>query len=99
MSYLAYSNIQDKAMASTACFNNRRLLALFLLHELCAVNQKITSDESQPLDTVEVSVFNGHDSLVGEQLLGVIVDQLTVDENVNVVLADFLNLGNKNKKG
>ena len=61
--------------------------------------QKITSDESQPLDSVEVSVFDGHDALVGEQLLGVIVDQLTVDENVNVVLADLLNLPNKNKNG
>ena len=61
--------------------------------------QKITSDESQPLDPVEVSVFDGHDALVGEQLLGVIVDQLTVDENVDVVFADLLNLRNKNKNG
>ena len=51
-----------------------------------------TGDKSQSLDTVEVRVFDGHDSLVGEQLFGVIVDQLTVDEHVDVVLADLLDL-------
>ena len=55
---------------------------------------KITSDEGQPLDSVKVCVLDGHDSFVGEQLLGVIVDQLTVDEHVDVVLADLLNLNN-----
>ena len=49
-------------------------------------------DEGEPLDAVEVGVLDGHDALVGEQLLGVVVDELPVDEHVDVVLADQLNL-------
>ena len=45
-------------------------------------------DEGQPLNAVEVGVLDGHDALVGEQLLGVVVDELPVDEHVDVVLAD-----------
>jgi len=56
-----------------------------------------TGDESQSLNPVEVCVFDGHDALVGEQLFGVIVDQLTVDEHVDVVLADLLDLEKWNK--
>lgn len=37
-------------------------------------------------------MLDGHDALVGEQLLGVVVDQLSVDEHVDVVLADLVNL-------
>ena len=57
-----------------------------------------TGDESEPLDAVEVSMFDGHDALIGEQLLGVIIDQLTVDEDVDVVFADLLNLERKHKQ-
>ena len=49
-------------------------------------------DEGEPLDAVEVGVLDGHDALVGEQLLGVVVDELPVDEHVDVVLADQINL-------
>lgn len=41
-------------------------------------------------------MFDGHDALIGKQLLGVIVDQLTVDENVDIVFADLLNLKENN---
>ena len=37
-------------------------------------------------------MLDGHDALVSEQLLGVVVDELSVDEHVDVVLADLLNL-------
>ena len=53
-------------------------------------------DEGEPLDAVEVGVLDGHDALVGEQLLGVVVDELPVDEHVDVVLADQINLKGKN---
>ena len=53
-------------------------------------------DECEPLDAVEVGVLDGHDALVGEQLLGVVVDELPVDEHVDVVLADQLHLKRKN---
>ena len=53
-------------------------------------------DEGEPLDAVEVGVLDGHDALVGEQLLGVVVDELPVDEDVDVVLADQLHLKGKN---
>ena len=43
-------------------------------------------------------MFDGHDALIGEQLLGVIIDQLTVDEDVDVVFADLLNLERKHKQ-
>lgn len=41
-------------------------------------------------------MFDGHDALIGKQLLGVIVNQLTVDENVDIVFADLLNLKENN---
>jgi hypothetical protein len=31
-------------------------------------------------------------TLVGKELFGVVIDELTVDENIDVVLADHLNL-------
>ena len=37
-------------------------------------------DYCEPLDAVEVGVFDGHDSCVGEQLLGVVVDKLSVKD-------------------
>merc|ERR1712038_371728 len=49
-----------------------------------------TSDESQSLDTIKVCVLDGHDSLVCEQLFGVIVDQLSVDEDVHIVATDHV---------
>ena len=48
--------------------------------------------ERQALDALEVGVLDGHDARVGEQLLGVVVDELTVDEDVGAVLADALHL-------
>ena len=54
--------------------------------------KNLTGDQREPLDSVEVGVLDGHDALVGEQLLGVVVDQLSVDEHVDVVLADLVNL-------
>ena len=35
-----------------------------------------SEDQRQPLDPLEVGVLDRHDSRVGEQLLGVVVDQL-----------------------
>ena len=55
-------------------------------------------DEGQPLDAVKVCVLDGHDALVGEQLLGVVVDELAVDEHVDVVLADQLHLERETDK-
>ena len=49
-------------------------------------------DEGEALDAVEVGVLDGHDALVGEKLLGVVVDELAVDEHVDVVLADQVHL-------
>ena len=49
-------------------------------------------DEGEALDAVEVGVLDGHDALVGEELLGVVVDELAVHEDVDVVLADQVNL-------
>ena len=36
----------------------------------------VTCDEGESLHPLEVGVLNGHDAGVGEQLLGVVVDQL-----------------------
>lgn len=35
-----------------------------------------TGDQSEALDTSEVSVLDGHDAGLSKQLLGVVVDQL-----------------------
>ena len=37
-------------------------------------------DQWEPLDAVEVGVFDGRDSCVGEQLLGGVVDELSVKD-------------------
>ena len=47
-----------------------------------------SGDEGKSLNAVKVSVLNSHDALVSEELLGVVVDELPVDEHVDVVLAD-----------
>jgi hypothetical protein len=52
----------------------------------------LTSDQRQPFNAVEISVLDGHNSLVSKELLGVVVDELSVDEDVDVVLADQLHL-------
>mmetsp|Transcript_23269 Transcript_23269/g.53775 ORF Transcript_23269/g.53775 Transcript_23269/m.53775 type:complete len:250 (-) Transcript_23269:126-875(-) len=49
-------------------------------------------DCGQALGAVEVGVLDGHDASLLEQLLGVIVDQLTVDEHVAAVLDNAVHL-------
>lgn len=51
-----------------------------------------TEHEREPLDALEVSVLDGHDAGVGEQLLRIVVDELSVDEHVAAVLFDLLHL-------
>jgi hypothetical protein len=36
-----------------------------------------SGDESESFDALEIGVFDGHDSRVGEQLFGVVVNQLS----------------------
>ena len=49
--------------------------------------------KSTPFDPVEVGVLDGHDLVVGEELLGEVVDELSVDEHVDPVVDDLLALG------
>lgn len=49
-------------------------------------------NKGQPLDAVKVGVLDGHNAGVGEQLLGVVVDQLPVDEHSAVVLQNQFDL-------
>ena len=51
-----------------------------------------SSDQGEPLDAIKVGVLDSHNALVSEQLLWVVVDQLSVDEHVHVVAADHLHL-------
>lgn len=41
-----------------------------------------SGDCTQSLDSVEIGVFNAHDSVVCEQLLGLVVNELSIDEDV-----------------
>ena len=43
-------------------------------------------------------MLDGHDTLVCEKLFRVVVDQLAVDENVDVVLADLVNLSERKEE-
>ena len=52
-----------------------------------------SSDKGQTLNTIEISVLNRHDTGISEELLGPVVDQLSVDEASNTVLLDLLNFG------
>ena len=47
---------------------------------------------SESLDAIEVSVLDDHDALVRHELLGVVVDELSVDEDSWLVCQDFLDL-------
>ena len=49
-------------------------------------------DEGQALDALEVGVLDGHHARRSEHLLGEVVDQLTRDEHVAVVLQNLVNL-------
>mmetsp|Transcript_10172 Transcript_10172/g.28758 ORF Transcript_10172/g.28758 Transcript_10172/m.28758 type:complete len:504 (-) Transcript_10172:27-1538(-) len=49
-------------------------------------------DKSEPLDSVEVGVLDGHHSGVREELLREVVDQLPVDEAVDSVVNNLLDL-------
>jgi len=40
-----------------------------------------TSCSGESLNSIEISVLNDHDALVGEHLFGVVVDELSVDED------------------
>ena len=46
-------------------------------------------DGGQVLDAVKVGVLDGHDAGLGKDLLGEVVDELTVDKNVDAVV-DYL---------
>lgn len=46
-------------------------------------------DGGQVLDAVKVGVLDGHDAGLGKDLLGEVVDELAVDENVDAVV-DYL---------
>mmetsp|Transcript_82699 Transcript_82699/g.230620 ORF Transcript_82699/g.230620 Transcript_82699/m.230620 type:complete len:336 (+) Transcript_82699:443-1450(+) len=46
----------------------------------------------EALGAVEVGVFDGHNPVVPEQLIGVVVNELPVDEDVAAMLDDLLNL-------
>eukprot|EP01139_Manchomonas_bermudensis_P016425 Amastigsp_a512768_109.p2 type:complete len:421 gc:universal Amastigsp_a512768_109:314-1576(+) len=56
-------------------------------HDLAA------GDRSESLDAIKVRVLDGHDAGVGKELLGVVVDELAVDEHIDVVREDALDLG------
>mmetsp|Transcript_13265 Transcript_13265/g.26504 ORF Transcript_13265/g.26504 Transcript_13265/m.26504 type:complete len:483 (-) Transcript_13265:112-1560(-) len=47
-------------------------------------------DRGEAFDPVEIGVFDGHDAVFGEDLLGEVVDELAVDEAVDAVVHDFL---------
>lgn len=69
-------------------------LAVAELHEVGAVERAhnlATSDEGQPLHTLEVGVLDGKDAFLSEERLWVVVDELPVDEAVDAVRCDCLN--------
>ena len=51
-----------------------------------------SGDEGKSLNAVKVSVLNSHDALISEELLGVVVDELSVDEHIHVVTANQIDL-------
>mmetsp|Transcript_15680 Transcript_15680/g.18076 ORF Transcript_15680/g.18076 Transcript_15680/m.18076 type:complete len:204 (+) Transcript_15680:544-1155(+) len=51
-----------------------------------------TRHGGQSLDSVKIGVFDRHDFLLGEDALGVIVNQLPIDKNVAPVVADLVHL-------
>lgn len=60
--------------------------------------EKRTQNERKAFDALEVGVLDGHNLGVGEELFGIVVDQLAVDEHVAVVRQDLVNLKNLSSK-
>mgnify|MGYP001578169359 CR=1 FL=1 len=52
-----------------------------------------TRDESQTFDALEIGVLDAHDARLGEEGLGVVVDELAVDEAGHAVGFDLGDLG------
>ena len=55
-----------------------------------AYSSKFTKDQSQSLDSLKVGMLYRHDTRICKQLLRIVVDELTVDEAVDVVLEDHV---------
>lgn len=51
-----------------------------------------TEDGGESFHTVEVGVLNNHNTGVSKELLGIVINELSVDENVGLVGKDFVNL-------
>ena len=52
-----------------------------------------TEHGRESLNAIEVSMLNHGDTSLLKELLGVVVDELTVDEDIGLVGKDFVNLG------
>ncbi|KAI6750784.1 hypothetical protein HG530_014234 [Fusarium avenaceum] len=51
------------------------------------------SDKGQTLNAIEIGVLNRHDTSISEQLLGPVINELSVDKAVDAVRLDLLHLG------
>jgi hypothetical protein len=64
--------------------------AIDLLERTCNLP---TRDQGEPLDALKVGVLDGHDAVLGEEGLGVVVDELSVDEAGDAVRGDLGDFG------
>lgn len=87
----SYTRELDEPVLSNKDFLNN--IAVTKLDELRMVKgggDFTTSNKGQSLDTIEISMFNGHDSGIWKQLFRPVVDQLSVDKAGNVVSLDLI---------
>ena len=50
-------------------------------------------DQAESFHTLEVSMLDSHDTLLRQEVLGVVIYELSVDEAVDAVCRDRVNLG------
>lgn len=62
------------------------------------MSRVLTKNESQPLDALKIRMLNGHNVRVSKQLLGIVVDELAIDEDVDPMVTDFLDLNSGDQK-
>jgi len=88
---LASSELDDLVFTDHNLFNGIACAEGVDLIGLVEGGQNVRSEDGgKSLNSVEVSVLDDHNALLGKELLGVVVDELSVDENVGLVGQDAL---------
>mmetsp|Transcript_13106 Transcript_13106/g.24003 ORF Transcript_13106/g.24003 Transcript_13106/m.24003 type:complete len:357 (+) Transcript_13106:720-1790(+) len=90
LSPLAAREPNDRVLSDHNLVDQGTLAQLHFIRMVEGGRHFTSQHQRQPLNPIEVRMFDGHDIALCKQLLRVIVDQLPVDEAVDAVVHDLL---------